>query len=148
MFELEDIKLVHEQIKQFKNKDDLAHQLPSTWEKLAKLNTSPSNNFITTENTETLVIDKAHMQNIKEFIPSIHKFIENWKDEILMHISYNQKVVEKQIDELIMISEKIKIDGKDIEQSYALVLFEILQQCFKKTNSHFKQQTDEQDFYH
>jgi len=48
------------------------------------LNSNVNFNLTGPENTNSLSIDREHLLLIKDSVPSIHKFIEDWKDEILM----------------------------------------------------------------
>lgn len=56
--------------------------------------------------------------------------------------------MEKFIEDLIGLSEKIKSDRTNIEKCYSLVLFEMIQYCFKNTNQLFKKHGDDPEFYH
>jgi len=98
------------------------------------------------DGNEEVKFTQADLELTRELRPAIRKFVEDFKDEILMWVSYNQKVVEKFIEDLIGLSEKIKSERTNIEKCYSLVLFEMLQYCFKNTNSLFKKHGHDPDF--
>jgi len=79
------------------------------------------------DGNEEVKFTPADLELTRELRPSIRKFIEDFKEEILMWVSYNQKVVEKFIEDFIGLSEKLKSDCTNIEKCYSLVLFEMLQ---------------------
>jgi len=90
-------------IKTYKS-EQLQTTLPNIYEK--HFNNSNKNNE-TKDIKVTLNLLKKLSKDDKD---KIFKFIENWKDEVLMWMSYNQKLVEKYIDDFINLSKNLNMD--------------------------------------
>ena len=112
--EIEEDRLIYDYIKQLKiSKDDMQHHLSNTMDKISR---NPLTGAGVMDGNEEVKFTAADLELVRELRPAIRKFVEDFKEEILMWVSYNQKVVEKFIEDLIALSEKIRSERANIEK--------------------------------